>query len=71
MRQTRTFTEKERQTLISYLATIGIDANGFSDDGLYSFMITNHLEFSENSEIIANGYLSNDDCYNLYMYGHK
>lgn len=70
MRKTRTFTEKERETLINYLATISIDANGFSDDGLYAFMITNHLRFDDNGAIVAEGYLSDDDCYNLYEYGN-
>lgn len=71
MRKTRTFTEQERETLINYLATISIDAKGFSDDGLYTFMITNHLKFDDNGEIVAEGYLSDEDCYNLYMYGNK
>lgn len=71
MKKTRTFTQKERETLISYLATIDIDANGFSDDGLYGFMLTNHLSFDESGEIVAEGYLTEEDSYNLYTYGNR
>lgn len=71
MRKTRTFTAKERETLCNYLDSIGIEARDMSDDGLYTFMITKHLSFDENGEIVAEGYLTFEDSYNLYMYGNK
>lgn len=70
MRKTRTFTAEERETVCKYLDQVGFDCRDMSDDGLYGMMITHHLKL-ENGELIAEGYLSEEDSYNLYMYGNK